>query len=63
MPIAGFPGTGNIAGAGEALELEYGISGTEYAGFPPALLHFSFYPPAGTTLHPSGFPTCPRSRL
>ncbi len=63
VPIAGFPHTGNIFGAGAAVEAEYTIEGTEYGGFPPPLTHVNFYLPAGTKLHPSGFPTCAPSVL
>jgi hypothetical protein len=63
VPIPGFPHTGNIFGAGAAVEAEYNISGTEYGGFPPPLIHVNFYLPAGTKLHPSGFPTCSPSVL
>jgi len=63
VPIPGFPHTGNIFGAGAAVEAEYEISGTEYGGFPPPLIHVNFYLPAGTKLHPTGFPTCPTSTL
>ena len=63
VPIAGFPHTGNIFGAGAAVEAEYTIEGTEYGGFPPPLTHVNFYLPAGTKLHPSGFPACPVSTL
>ena len=58
VPIAGFPHTGNIFGAGAAVESEFQISGTEYGGFPPPLTHVNVYLPAGVKLHPSGFPTC-----
>jgi hypothetical protein len=63
LAIAGSPNTGNIAGAGEAVELEFGISGTEYGGFPPALTELSLHLPGGTTFDPSAFPTCPDSTL
>jgi hypothetical protein len=63
VPIPGFPHTGNIFGAGAAVEAEYEISGTEYGGFPPPLEHVNFYLPAGTKLHQTGFPTCPVSVL
>ncbi len=63
VPIPGFPHTGNIFGAGAAVEAEYTISGTEYGGFPPPLTHVNFYFPAGVKLHPSGFPTCAPSVL
>jgi hypothetical protein len=63
VPIQGFRGTGNIYGAGAAVEAEYKIEGTEYGGFPPPLIHVNFYLPAGTVLHTSGFPTCAPSVL
>ena len=58
VPIAGFPHTGNIFGAGAAVQAEYKITGTEYGGFPPPLIGVNFYLPSGTKLHPAGFPTC-----
>jgi hypothetical protein len=58
VPISGYAHTGNIFGAGAAVEAEYKIEGTEYGGFPPPLTHINFYFPAGVKLHPSGFPTC-----
>jgi hypothetical protein len=63
VPIKGFPHTGNIFGAGAAFDAEYSISGTEYGGFPPPLIHVNVYLPAGVKLHPSGFPSCPVSTL
>jgi hypothetical protein len=63
VPIAGFPGTGNILGAGAAVESEFHISGTEYGGFPPPLIHVNVFLPKGTVLHPSGFPVCQPSIL
>jgi hypothetical protein len=58
VPIPGFRGTGNILGAGAALQVQYTIAGTEYGGFPPPLVGVNFYMPAGTRLHPRGFATC-----
>jgi hypothetical protein len=58
VPIEHFPHTGNIFGAGAAVQAEYTISGTEYAGFPPPLIGVNFYLPAGSKLHPAGFATC-----
>ena len=59
VPIpADFPGTGNILGAGAALQAEFTISGTEYGGFPPPLIGVTVYGPAGVKLHPQGFATC-----
>jgi hypothetical protein len=63
VPIPGFPHTGNIYGAGTAVEAEYKIEGKEYGGFPPPIKHINVYLPAGSKLHPSGFPTCPESEL
>jgi hypothetical protein len=63
VPIPGFPHTGNIFGKGAAFEAEYNISGTEYGGFPPPLIHVNFYLPAGVKLHTSGFPICNPSVL
>jgi hypothetical protein len=54
-----YPGTGNIYGAGAAVEAEYKISGTEYGGFPPPVIGVNFWLPQGTKLHPQGFKTCP----
>jgi hypothetical protein len=58
VPIEGFKGTGNIFGAGAAVQAEYTISGKEYGGYPPPLIGVNFYLPAGAELHPKGFPTC-----
>jgi hypothetical protein len=58
VPIPGFRGTGNILGAGAALQVQYTISGTEYGGFPPPLIGVNFFTPAGTRLHARGFATC-----
>jgi hypothetical protein len=63
VPITGYPGTGNIYGAGAAVQAEYTITGKEYEGSPPPLSGINFYLPAGTTLHTSGFPTCAKSVL
>jgi len=63
VPIAGFPHTGNIKGAGAAFESEFHISGTEYGGFPPPLIHVNVFLPAGVKLHTTGFPTCPPATL
>jgi hypothetical protein len=63
VPIPGFPHTGDILGAGAALQTEWTIRGTEYGGFPPPLIGVNFYLPAGTKLHPQGFVTCSRAAL
>lgn len=58
VPIPGFPGTGNILGAGAEIQGEGTVSGTEYGGFPPPLTQIRFFAPAGAKLHPQGFATC-----
>jgi hypothetical protein len=58
VPIPGFRHTGNILGAGAALQVQYTIRGTEYGGFPPPLIGVNFYTPAGTRIHSHGFTTC-----
>ncbi|MHB8532379.1 MAG: hypothetical protein ACYDC2_06635 [Solirubrobacteraceae bacterium] len=63
VPIPGFAHTGNILGAGAAVESEFHISGKEYGGFPPPLIHVNVFLPKGTVLSPSGFPTCATSVL
>jgi hypothetical protein len=63
VPIAGFPGTGNILGAGTAVQAEYRISGTEYDGSPPPIIGINVTFPKGSKLHPSGFPTCKKVTL
>jgi hypothetical protein len=63
VPIPGYPETGNIYGAGSAVEAEYLITGTEYEGSPPPLAGINFYLPTGAKLHTTGFPTCAKSVL
>jgi hypothetical protein len=63
VPIQGFRNTGNILGAGAAVQAEYSIEGTEYGGFPPPIIGVNFYLPKGTVLHPSGFPTCAKATI
>jgi hypothetical protein len=58
VPIPGYKHTGNILGAGAALQAEFTISGTEYGGFPAPLIGVKFYGPASARLHPQGFATC-----
>jgi hypothetical protein len=53
-----FPGTGNILGAGSALESEFKITGTEYAGSPLPLIGVTFFLPAGAKVTSKGFVTC-----
>jgi hypothetical protein len=63
VPIPGYAHTGNILGAGAAVQAEYTIAGTEYDGSPPPIIGVNFYLPSGTKLHPSGFPTCTKTTL
>lgn len=63
IPIPGFPGTGDILGAGAEVEAQVTISGTEYAGSPSPLVWAAFYAPAGVRITPNTFPTCAPSLL
>jgi hypothetical protein len=58
-----YPGTGNILGAGAALEATLSISGTEYGGYPSPVTQVIVELPAGVKLHQSGFATCPTAVL
>jgi hypothetical protein len=60
---ATYPGTGNILGAGAALEATLTISGTEYGGYPSPITQVVVELPSGTKLHQSGFATCPTAIL
>ncbi len=63
IPIPGFPGTGNILGAGAEVEVQVTISGSEYGGFPSPLTGISFYSPMGVKVNPKGFADCASSVL
>jgi len=64
VPIKGFPGTGNIYGAGAAVEAHFTIKGTEgIGGVPSPLTHVNFYLPYGAKVHAGGFVTCPPATL
>jgi hypothetical protein len=58
-----YPGTGNILGAGAALEATLSISGSEYGGYPSPITQVVVELPSGTKLHQSGFATCPTAVL
>jgi hypothetical protein len=58
-----YPNTGNILGAGAALEATLSISGTEYGGFPSPVTKVVVELPAGVKLHTQGFATCPMATL
>ena len=64
VPIPGFRGTGNILGAGAAVEVKYTIKGTESTGgVPSQITGVNFYLPAGTKINQKGFVTCPTATL
>jgi hypothetical protein len=60
---ATWPGTGNILGAGAALEIEGKISGTEYGGFPSPVKQIKVFLPKGTKVNESGFARCSETIL
>jgi hypothetical protein len=62
--------TGNILGAGAAVQAEFTITGSGYGATPqnpaggvPPLSGVNFYLPAGAKINSSGFPTCPEATL
>jgi hypothetical protein len=59
VKIPGFPGTGNILGAGAAVHAVVRISGTEYGGYPPPLTGITVDLPKGVKIDTRDFPTCP----
>jgi hypothetical protein len=63
IPIPGFPGTGDVLGAGAAVEVQVTISGSEYGGFPSPLTAIDLYAPIGVRVTPAGFATCAPSAL
>jgi len=64
LPIPGFPHTGNILGAGAALEAKFSITGTEYdQGHPAPLRGVNVAFPKGTKITTKGFPTCTTTQL
>lgn len=58
IPIPGFPGTGDVLGAGAEIETRVTISGTEYGGFPSPMTGLAVYAPAGVKIASEGFATC-----
>lgn len=62
LPIPGVPGSG-VPGAGALIRGEARITGSEYVGNPAPLTQVVFFTPAGTRLHPQGFPTCSHAVL
>jgi hypothetical protein len=64
VPLKGFPHTGNILGAGAAVEFKITIKGTESTGgVPSQLTGVKTWLPAGSKLHTQGFVTCPPATL
>ncbi len=64
LPIPGFPGTGDILGAGAMIEVQGKLSGTEYGGgFPLPTTGIRYFAPAGAKLHTQGFAMCTRAVL
>ena len=63
LPIPGFPGTGDILGAGTEVEVQSTITGTEYGGFPSPLVLLTINSPAGTKVNSNGFATCAQAVL
>jgi hypothetical protein len=58
LPIPGFPGTGDILGAGAEVEVQVTIAGTEYGGFPSPLVGMAIYAPSGVEVATKGFSSC-----
>jgi hypothetical protein len=58
IPIPGFPGTGDILGAGTEVQSQVTISGSEYGGYPSPMTGLNVYAPAGIELTTKGFATC-----
>ncbi len=64
VPIPGFPGTGDILGAGADVEIEGRLEGDELpGGLPLQTRRLVLYFPAGTKIDPTGFPTCTVAKL
>jgi hypothetical protein len=63
LPIPGFPGTGNVLGAGAIIQGEAKVSGTEYGGSPPPVVGIKFFAPVGAKVNSQGFTTCATSVL
>jgi hypothetical protein len=60
---ATYPGTGDILGAGAAVEVEATIHGTEYGGAPSPITQVKSYLPPGVKLTTKGFATCTENIL
>jgi hypothetical protein len=55
---ATYPGTGDILGAGFAVETEFAIHGSEYGGAPSPITQVKVWAPSGVKLSTNGFATC-----
>ena len=65
-----WPKTGNVLGAGSAVEAEYEFTGEGYGATPqnpkggiPPISQVNFYLPAGAKIHPQGFAKCAEATL
>jgi hypothetical protein len=58
VPIPGVPGTGDILGAGAAVEVRVTIAGTEYGGFPSPLVGLTIDAPREVEVDTKGFGSC-----
>ena len=65
-----WPKTGNVLGAGSAVEAEYEFTGEGYGATPqnpkggiPPISQVNFYLPAGAKIHPQGFAKCTEATL
>jgi hypothetical protein len=63
IPIPGFPGTGDILGAGAEVEVQVTIAGTEYGGFPSPLVGMKIDAPSGVQVASKGFGSCASAAL
>jgi hypothetical protein len=63
VPIPGFPGTGDILGAGAEVEVQVTIAGTEYGGFPSPLVGMTIFAPSGVEVSSEGFGSCAPAAL
>ncbi|HEY3759239.1 MAG TPA: hypothetical protein VGL37_05720 [Solirubrobacteraceae bacterium] len=63
VAIPGFPGTGDILGAGAEVEVKVTIAGTEYGGFPSPLVGMTIDAPHGVEVTSKGFGSCAPAAL
>ncbi len=64
---ATYPGTGDILGAGAAIETEFTITGTEYGtgsqASPSPITQVKVFVPSGVKLHTTGWATCSETTI